>query len=181
MGKDTQKKDQKKTHWKTLKNPNFIGAYTLIEMGVQELEVTIQAFKRERVPNEKGDLVEASLLYLKDHKPLWLNTTNQQTISRVLGTPFVQDWVGHKITLFVDKVKIDGVSGLASIEDMFVEAIRVREYSTKDQAELLTQDHPKFLRIKQGISMGNVTIEQVRSKYSFDEKTEKLLTNGSLV
>lgn len=180
MANKTQKSEQKK-HWKTFKNPNFIGAYTLIEMGVQELEVTIQAFKRERVPNEKGELVEASLLYLKDYKPLWLNTTNQQTISRVLGTPFVQDWVGKKITLFVDRVKIDGASGLASIEDMFVEAIRVREYSTKDQAELLTEDHPKFLRIKQGISMGNVTIEQVRSKYSFDENVEKLLTNGSLV
>lgn len=181
MAKETQKTEQKKTHWKTLKNPNFIGAYTLIEMGVQELEVTIQSFRRERVPNERGELVEASLLYIEGRKPLWLNTVNQQTISRVLGTPFVQDWVGKKITLFVDKVKFEHASGLASIEDMFVEAIRVREYSTKDQAELLTQDHPKFLRIKQGIAMGSVTLEQVKSKYSFDDKTEKLLTNGGLV
>lgn len=170
--------EEQKLHWRTLKNPNFIGAYTLIEMGVSELEVAIKDFKREMVKNNKGQDVEATILYLEGQKPLWLNDVNQQTISRVLGTPFIKEWSGKKITLFVDKVKVENTFGLASIEDMFVEAIRVREYSTKDQAEALTEEHPKFLRIKQGIAMGSVTIEQVRSKYTFDEKVEKLLTNN---
>lgn len=182
MKKDTQQKnDPKLTHWKSLQNPNFIGAYTLMEMGVQELEVTIQMFRKERVQNGKGEQVEASILYLKEQKPLWLNTINQQTISRVLGTPFVENWIGKTITLYIDKVKIDSDAGLASIEDLFVEAIRVREFATKNEAELLTPEHPKFIRIKQGISQGSVTLEQVKSKYKFDDKTEKLLTNGGLV
>ncbi len=176
-----QKSEQKKVHVKSLRNPMYIGAHTLIEMGVSEVEATISKVTREKAHSNNGETVQATIVYLNEFKPLWLNKTNEDNVIIALGTPFVHEWVGKKITLCIEKVLQKSEHGLASVDDMFVDAIRVKKYATKDQAELLTADHPKFLRIKQGIAMGSVTLEQVKSKYSFDDKTEKLLTNGGLV
>lgn len=179
MGKQNSKKNAipvpKKMHWRSLQNPNYTGHYTLLEMGVNELEVLITRVTKEPVLDANGQSKMATLLYMEGLKPLWLNTTNQKTIERVLGTPFVQEWVGKKITLYVDKVKIESYTGLASVEDMFVDAIRVREFATKNDAELLTKDHPKFMRIKHGLMQKSVTIQQIMSKYRFDDETKEML------
>jgi hypothetical protein len=167
-------------HWRSLQNPNFTGHYTLLERGLSELEVLITKVSKEPVLDAHGQGKMATLLHMEGMKPLWLNTINQKTIERVLGTPFVQEWVGKRITLFVDKVKIESYSGLASIEDMFVDAIRIREFATKDDAEPLTPDHPKFMRIKQGIAQKSITMQQILSKYTIDNETREMLLSTDL-
>lgn len=165
----------KNKHWKTLQNPRFIGSYTLIEMGVKELEVTITSVAREMVKNGSGDEEEATICYLDGQKELWLNITNQKTISRVLKSPLVNDWIGKTITLYVEKIKDDQASPLASIEDMWIDALRVREFETRDLAEVLSEKHPKYENICKALSAKIVTIENLKSKYTFDHKVEKTL------
>ena len=41
-------------------------------------------------------------------KPFILNTTNCKAISKVWGTPYVEDWIGRKITLKVKKISAFG-------------------------------------------------------------------------
>lgn len=92
-----------KTHWKKYNNPDYLGAYAF-QPG-EEKTVTIKEVKREMVFNPSGSGKEECTVahFVEDVKPLILNVTNCKTISKVWGTPYIEDWAGRKITLKVKK------------------------------------------------------------------------------
>lgn len=95
-----------KTHWKKWNNPNYLGSYAF-QPG-EEKTVTIKEVKREIVQNQNGK-EECTVAYFEeDVKPLILNATNCKAITKVWGTPYVEDWVGRKITLKVKKISAFG-------------------------------------------------------------------------
>lgn len=97
-----------KTHWKKLNNPDYLGSYAF-QPG-EEKTVTIKEVKREMVFNPSGGgKEECTVAYFNEAiKPLILNTTNCKTISKVWGTPYIEDWKGLRITLRVKKVSAFG-------------------------------------------------------------------------
>lgn len=103
-----------KTHWKKLTSPNYVGAWDF-QPG-EEKTVTIKEIKREIVQNQNGKEDCTVAYFVEDVKPLILNKTNADMISKVWGTPYIEDWAGKKITLKVKKVSAFG--------DM-VDAVRV--------------------------------------------------------
>jgi len=103
-----------KTHWKSLTNTNYLGAYAF-QPG-EEKTVTIKEVKQEIVQNERGKEECTVVYFVEDIKPLILNKTNGDAIAKVWGTPYIEDWNGKKITLKVKKVSAFG--------DM-VDAVRV--------------------------------------------------------
>lgn len=107
------------THWKKLTNPNYVGAHDF-QPG-QELTVTIESVANEVVKCFDGkQLKEETCIVAKlkgAKKPMILNKTNAKIISRNLDTPYIEDWIGKQITLYVAKVRAFGES---------VEALRVK-------------------------------------------------------
>lgn len=104
------------THWKKLTNPNYVGAHDF-QPG-QELTVTIETVSSEMVKGSDGK--EDPCIVAKLHgakKPVILNKTNCKIIAKVLDTPYIEQWSGCKIILYVAKVKAFGE---------VVEAIRVK-------------------------------------------------------
>ena len=95
-----------KTHWKKLTNPNYLGSYAF-QPG-EEKTVTIKEVKREIVQNQNGKEECTVAYFVEDVKPLILNKTNCDTITRVWGTPYIEDWNDKKITLKVKKVSAFG-------------------------------------------------------------------------
>lgn len=114
--------EQTVTHWKKLTNPNYIGAHDF--QPNQELTVTIESVATEMVKHFDGKkLDEESCIVAKlkgAKKPLILNKTNCKIISRNLDTPYIEQWPGKSITLYVAKIRAFGET---------VEALRVK--STK--------------------------------------------------
>ena len=103
-----------KTHWKQLMNPDYLGAYALPEG--QDITVTIKFVQREEVTGEGGKKEMCSIAHIENNKPMILNATNQKSITKMYG-PYIEDWVGQKITLCVSQTKLKGV---------MVECLRVR-------------------------------------------------------
>lgn len=105
------------THWKKLNNPDYIGAYAF-EPG-EEKAATIASVARETVTGPEGKQSEETVVHFtQSHlKPLILNTTNAKTISKVLGTPYIEEWAGKSIIMGVQEVRAFG--------DL-VDAVRVR-------------------------------------------------------
>jgi len=97
-----------KTHWKKLENPDYLGSYAF-QPGEEKI-VTIKEVRRDTVFNpSKGGKEECTVAYFEEPvKPLILNTTNSKTISKVWGTPYIEDWVGCKIALRVKRVSAFG-------------------------------------------------------------------------
>ena len=103
------------THWKKLTNPNYLGSYAFAPG--EEKIVTIDHVVQEDVIGAEGKSSLCIVAYLENEKPLILNKTNCKAISKLLGTPYIEEWAGHRITLAVQQVKAFG-------ED--VDAVRVR-------------------------------------------------------
>ena len=166
--------ETKLTHWKKLENPDYIGAYS-IEQG-KDLIVTIEKVVREMVTGTGGKKEECSVAYLKGQKPFILNRTNQKTISKVAGTPYIEQWAGKQIILYVAHIKAFG-------EDN-VECLRVRPTAPViNLPELLETDEVNFNKVLSGMKNG-FTISQVRTKWSVSLEVEQLLnekikTDGS--
>jgi DNA-directed RNA polymerase subunit RPC12/RpoP len=112
------------THWKKLTNPDYLGAYAL-EPG-QDLIVTIKSVANEVVTGTDGKKETCSVMHFVENvKPLVLNATNSKTITKLLKTPYIEQWSGRKIQLYVE-------TGIKAFGDI-VDAIRVRPFLPVEQ------------------------------------------------
>lgn len=116
-----------KVHWKKLTNPDYLGSYAF-QPG-EEKTVTIKEVKRELVYNPSGGGKEECTVvhFVEDVKPMILNATNAKMITKVWGSPYIEDWAGRKITLKVKKISAFGE---------MVDAVRVS--SERPQEEVIT-------------------------------------------
>jgi hypothetical protein len=104
------------THWKKLYNPDYLGSYSL-EPG-KDMVLTIGTVKNEMVTGTDNRKEECMVMrFVEAVKPMIINATNAKTITKVLKTPYIEEWSGKKIQLYSDKVKAFGE---------VVEALRVR-------------------------------------------------------
>lgn len=156
----------KKTHWKKLTNPNYLGAYSL-EPG-KDMILTIEKVVREQVEGEGGKKEECTVAYFKEpQKPMILNKTNCKTITKVHGTPYIEDWSGKQIQLYAANVKAFGET---------VEALRIRNIIPKQQQKPeLNPQHPKWEGAIKSLQSGNTTIEDIKRVYSLTAQNEKTL------
>jgi len=156
-----------KTHWKKLNNPDYIGAYEL--MGVcDELKVKIKDVKQMKVKGTDGKEELCTVAFLDGQKPMILNSTNCKTITAIYQTPFIEEWKGKEIILFVAKIKAFG--------DV-VDALRIKPIAPGK--EILDSNHPKFADAKKAIQAKSATIEQIKKKYEVSSETENLLKDGN--
>lgn len=108
----------KLTHWKKLKNNNYIGAYFLEPN--KDIILTIKDVRKETIIGTDGKKEEGTVVaFYENVKPLILNTTNAKTIAKIYDTAYVENWQGKKIQLYSAKIKAFGE---------FLEALRVRPY-----------------------------------------------------
>lgn len=110
------------THWRKLHNPDYLGAYSL-EPG-KDMVVTIVKTGNEMVVGADGKKEECMVMHLAGQKPMIVNSTNAKTITKVLGSPYIEDWKGGRIQLYATKVKAFGE---------VVEALRVRDFAPKPE------------------------------------------------
>lgn len=107
-----------KTHWKKLTNPDYLGAYALEEG--KDIVLTIGYVREEKVTGTDGKKDDCVVCHFSERvKPMILNATNMKTITKLLGTPYIEDWAGHKIQIGTEKIKAFG--------DV-VDALRVRKF-----------------------------------------------------
>jgi FKBP-type peptidyl-prolyl cis-trans isomerase 2 len=92
-----------------------------------------------------------------------MNSTNLKTISKTLESPYIEEWIGKKIEVAVEKVKAFG-----EIHD----ALRVIKTNLE-----LTPKHPKWNGAKEAIKAGTVTIDQIKKSYTISPENEKLICN----
>lgn len=155
------------THWKKLHNPDYLGAYSLMN-GTESVEmvVTIKSIGVETVVGQDGKKDECTVAQLFDQKPMILNATNQKAITKALGTPYIEQWIGKSITIYVAKVKAGG--------DV-VDALRVRDKAPVQNLPELSPDNPIWEKAKESIRNGSAKIEAIRKKYFITTENEALL------
>lgn len=106
-------------------NANYIGGWTFAD---GDRVLTIKDVTTRNVANEKNQAGEEKIciVFAELDKPMVLNSTNNDTITRVIGSPNFDDWIGHKIKVGTEKVRAFG--------DVW-DAVRVRDEEPKETAE----------------------------------------------
>lgn len=159
-----------KHHWKKLRNPNYIGSYELMTGSEpKDLVVVIEKAVKEHVQNgEKKE--EAMVVYLKGQKPMVCNSTNAKAIAKATGSPYIEDWVGKPITLYVAKVRAFGET---------VDALRVKNEAPVLTLPVLSPESEKWQSAVTALKAKNTTIEAIRKSYTLSVEHEKLLKDAS--
>lgn len=103
----------KKTHWREIiENPYLAGDDLFDENGkLPDIVATIKEVAKELVmdPNSKKEEQCMILHFRESHiKPMLVNVTNAKAISKVIGSKYIEDWVGKQIQIGTEKVKAFG-------------------------------------------------------------------------
>ena len=115
---------EKKTHWRTFHETEFLGAFDLTEQGVNEVNLTIVRASSQKTKDEKGkEEIVLSCTFEGVKKPMILNATNCKAIEKVSGSPFIDNWSGVTITVYILK----GIKAFGKI----VDGLRIKEYAPK--------------------------------------------------
>lgn len=159
---------QIKHHWRTLVNPDYIGAYTLLEGGTtRDLIVTIQSVARRMVKGADGKEDECTVAQLAGQKPFIINATNSKMLTKLFGSPYIEDWTGKPFTLYVAKVKVAGDT---------VDSLRIRPQLPVMTLPELTPQHEKWEGARKALKDKNTTLDAIKKSYSITPENEKLLT-----
>lgn len=151
------------THWKKLTNPLYVGAYDFAPG--EERTLTIKSVKREMVAGPDGKKEECTVIDFTDGKPMICNTTNAKAITKAHGTPFIEEWGGKAITIYVAKVKAFGE---------VVDALRVRPIAPRAGKPVLTLIDPKYPAVEKFMREGG-DIEKVRIQFELSAEIETTL------
>lgn len=155
-----------KTHWKKQFNYDYLGSYSLPEG--DPVILTMAATKKELIIGTSGKKEEAFVCYFKEKldwvKPMILNRTNCKTIEKIYGTPYVEDWTGKQITIYIQ-------SGVRAFGDV-VDALRIKK--EKPKLPDLIQGSKDFDNCKKALANG-YKIEDFKKKYTLSNEVEKEL------
>jgi hypothetical protein len=149
------------THWKQLTNPDYIGAYSL-QPG-EERTVEIISVSRQQVTGADGKKEECTVAILKNEKPFILNSTNCKTLTKLYGTPYIEQWQGKHIIIYAAKIKAFG-------EEM--EALRIKP--VKPSLPELNPSHPKWKDAVKALSEGK-SIDLITSRFALSVENRELL------
>ena len=146
-----------KHHWKETLPGDYLGAYSL---NGQDMIVTIQSAAKELIVGANGKQEECLVLRFKEPiLNMVCNRTNAKTITKALGSPFLEDWAGKKIQLYPTTPKFGGD---------IVECIRVRTTAPKQAAPIMCEKCGKQI-----LPAANMSAEQV-AEYGVKKYGKKL-------
>lgn len=157
-----------KHHWRQLHNPDFLGAYSLMntEGKYTELIVKLKSVYKKEVKGEDGKDSECIIGEVHGNKPMIINATNAKTLAKIFDSPIVEDWINKPITLCVKKIKAFGET---------VDALRVSNILPEIKKPELTPAHSKWAGALKAMQLGNTTIEAIKASYILSPENEKTL------
>jgi hypothetical protein len=157
-----------KTHFKKLKNQNYIGSWDLADANNNFIDkiVTITETKKEMVFDSKGNQEECTIVKFKEVKPMVANSTNLRAIAKYCESPYIEDWVGKQIILTVQKVKAFG-----EVHD----AIRVKKAIQKVSQPLNAE---RFAAALLSVKEGKFTKERLIADYALTAEQLKEVQNA---
>ena len=122
------------THFKRLINPDYLGAYSL-DPG-KDMILTIKSVGKEMITGTGGKQEECIVCHwVENQKPMVLNITNCKTISKMLKTPYVEKWAGHKVQIYATTTKFGGDT---------VECLRIRK-DPPEESSIVCEECGQFI------------------------------------
>jgi hypothetical protein len=144
------------THWRKELPNDYIGAYMMPTDG-SDITLTIKKVAMEKVTGNDGSKKDCLVASFKENvKPMILNRTNAKTITKVYGTPYIEQWSGKQIQIYTAKVQAWGEQ---------TDALRIRDFKPAN----------KGVDVSEAIAALNATasLAELQAAYMALSKTEQ--------
>ena len=89
-----------------LVNPDYIGAY-MLEQG-QDMVITFESVKTRNGNRFGREKEECTVAHLRGQKPFIVEPHERQKITKVLGSPYIEDWVGKSVVVYATTTSVAG-------------------------------------------------------------------------
>lgn len=152
----------KKHHYRNVFKSDHLGSADLedlIEQG-HNLNFTIKEVRQEFGVKVAGKKMDANIAYFVESiKPLVLNATNSKQVKVFAGnSPFVENWKGIAVTLYIDE-NVKAVTGGTT------QGVRIRPIQPTVKIK------PQFTEANfEAAKNANATKEQILSRYELTEE-----------
>lgn len=165
--KEPTQQQPAKTHWKKLRNPDYLGAFDF-QPG-EERTVTVREVKADTVKSAEGDSTCTIIHFIEPYKPMILNASNGKMLEKLFETAFIEEWRGRQFKLVVKKVKAFGE---------LVDALRVKNERVARVLPPLVLGSKKYIACKERYDADKSVLAQIKQNYYLTPEVEKALTNG---
>ena len=162
-----------KTHYRKAFDSPYLSAADLTEpvvLTVARMNLELDKTKQSKEQFNTMYFVEKEIRQGEKLKPMILNATNSRVMKQLTGSPFIEDWTGTKITVYVDsnvrfgKEKVDGLR------------ISPVPPQTKAPAKQEISDE-RLSKAIEAIKAKTATTESLRSRFELTETQEQRLVN----
>lgn len=127
------------THYRKIFKSDHLGVADLEEYLEQgsNLIFTISHVRQEMNAKVAGKKINANIAYFEESiKPLVLNATNSKTMSKLVGSCFVENWQNVSVQLYIDRD--------ARLMGEVVGGVRVSPKVIRKQKPVITKENPKM-------------------------------------
>lgn len=128
-----------KTHYRKAFDSPYLSSADIVEPTV--LTVSHVTFEPDRTKKTKDSFntahfVEKQIRQGEKLKPMILNASNSKTMKALTGSPFLEDWTGQRITVYVDHNVRFGKET--------VEGLRISPHSPEARRKAITPEDKKL-------------------------------------
>lgn len=156
-----------KTHFRKIKSPNYLGSWDLMndDGSFVKKVMTIKSASTEQITDHRGQKSDEAILKFENYKPMILNHTNVRAIAKALKSPYIEDWQGKQVTIYVKTVKAFGE---------YHDALRIEPIApVKTKENTLSEN--RFKKALEALKTGQTTIDAIK-KYKLSESQLKTLS-----
>lgn len=150
------------THYRKVFDSPYLSSADIVEpvvLTIAKVTQEIDKTKKSKDVFNTAYFQEREIRPGEKLKPMILNATNSKMMDRLTGTPFIEDWAGRRITIYVDaNVKF----GRDTVEGLRIRAAAERRPLTPDNAAVWANAKNAYIRD------GN--LNKVLSRYDMSEE-----------
>lgn len=134
------------THYRKVFDSPYLSSMDVVE----PITLTIAAVAQETDKTKKSKDVFNTAYFVEKFirpgeklKPMILNATNSKAVAKLTGSPFIEDWAGARVTVYVEH----GISfGREKVDGLRVMAAPERKRLTPDNAGVWANAKAAYLR-----------------------------------
>lgn len=161
-----------KTHYRKAFDSPYLSAADIVEptvFTVARAALEIDKTKQSKEQFNTVYFVEKEIRAGEKLKPMVLNATNSRVMKQLTGSPFIEDWAGTKITIYVDpNVKF----GRETVEGLRISPVPPAARKAPEKQSISDERLGKAI---EAIKAGTSTTEILRGRFILTDEQEKKL------
>ena len=161
---------QNKTHYRKVFDSPYLSAADIVEpvaLTIRCVQVEADKTKKTKDKMNTAYFVEREIRAGEPLKPMILNATNSKMVAKITGSPFLEDWGGVSVEIYVDHNVRFGRET--------VEGLRIRPAAIRPQKRELTPDNQKMWQRALDAYKREGNLDAVEAHVYISEENRQLL------